>query len=97
MAQHLTKRFVNHRNIRPAAKRVAKLTFHHAERRFDVAALVIVLQKFLALEHEIVKHLAECATYSASSIASERDKGAHSCSARSFSYFTSKHRLKRMS
>lgn len=50
VAQNLTKRFVDHRGIGLAAKRVSELPFHHAERGFDVAALVVMGKKFLLAE-----------------------------------------------
>jgi hypothetical protein len=56
MTENFTKRFVDHRNIGLAAKRMAKLAFHHAERGFNVRPLVVVLQEFLLAEVEIVLH-----------------------------------------
>jgi len=57
MTQYLTKRFVDHRSIRFAAKAVAKLPLHHAESGFDIRPLMIVLQKFGASELKVVVHL----------------------------------------
>jgi hypothetical protein len=44
MTQNLTKRFVDHRDICVAANRVFELAFHHGERGFNVAALVVGLE-----------------------------------------------------
>src|SRR4029077_10234217 len=54
MAEHLTERLVDHRHIGLAAQGVPKLPLHHAKGGFHVAALVVVLQEFLPLEHEVV-------------------------------------------
>lgn len=42
-----------------AAERVTELALHHREGRFDIAALVIMLQEFLTPKHEVVEHLSE--------------------------------------
>ena len=44
MTEHLTKRFVDHRNIGLAAQPVAELPLHHAESRFDIGATMVVVQ-----------------------------------------------------
>jgi hypothetical protein len=44
MTENLTKRFVDHRNVRLAAKRVSELAFHRAKSAVNVAALVATLQ-----------------------------------------------------
>src|ERR1019366_6094635 len=59
MAQHLTKRFVDHRGIGLAAQGVAKLPLHHAKCGLDVRALVVVLQELLFAKHEVMEHLLE--------------------------------------
>ena len=42
VTENLTKRFVDHRRLRLASQTVAKFPLHHAERRFDIGALVVV-------------------------------------------------------
>jgi hypothetical protein len=66
MTEHFAQSFVHHRNIGLAAERVAKLPFHHRERGFNIAALVVSLQELLATEHEVVVHVAERAADPAS-------------------------------
>src|ERR1700734_3786615 len=56
MTENFAERFVDHRNVGLRPKRVSELTFHHRKRGFNVAALVIVRQKFLLAEVEIVVH-----------------------------------------
>lgn len=43
MAQHLAQRFIHLSRIRLGAQRIPELALNHAERRLDVAALVVVL------------------------------------------------------
>src|SRR2546426_9429199 len=74
MTKHLTKSLVDHRSIRPAPQRVAKLAFHHTEGAFDVRPLVIVLKECLALKHEKVKQLLPESAFSSAVIDTERDK-----------------------
>lgn len=57
MTENLTKRLVDHRGIRLAAKAITKFPLNHAESGFDIRPLVIVLQKLRALELEVVVHL----------------------------------------
>lgn len=42
MTQHLTKRFVDHSNVRLGPQAVPKLALHHGERGFDVRPLVVI-------------------------------------------------------
>jgi len=56
MAQHFAECFVNLRRGALASQTLAKLSFDHAESRFDVASLVIVGQEFGAFEVIEVKH-----------------------------------------
>src|SRR5688572_11004262 len=58
MAEDFAKGFIPHRNVRLAAKRIAELPLDHTERRFDVGAKVVVLQKLFPFEAEIMKHFA---------------------------------------
>src|ERR1035438_3319660 len=74
MAQHLAKRFVDHRRVSLAAKRVSKLALHHAERGFDVGALVVVLQELVLAEHEVMEHLLERSARLARRRTLERDE-----------------------
>jgi hypothetical protein len=57
VTENFTKRFVDHRGIAFAAKRISKLAFHHTERRFGVRTLVVVLQELVLAEHEVMKDL----------------------------------------
>ena len=57
MRQNLTERLVGLRGLRATAKRVAKLCLDHAECRFDVAALVVLLHEPLMIEFIVVVHL----------------------------------------
>lgn len=57
MAQNLAEHFVFHRHIGFASNRIAELGFEHAERAFDIRAIVIKLQKLFSFELEVVKHL----------------------------------------
>jgi hypothetical protein len=43
VTEHLAQSLVDHSNVGLASQRIAELAFHHAESRFDVAALVVVL------------------------------------------------------
>src|ERR1017187_337268 len=74
MEQHLAKRFVDHRRVSLAAKRVSKLALHHAERGFDVGALVVVLQELVLAEHEVMEHLLERSARLARRRTLERDE-----------------------
>src|SRR5205807_1146028 len=66
MTEHLTKRFVDHRNIRLAPQVVSEFPFNHAESGLRIAALVVVLQKLIPFELEVMKHLFIGSTDSAS-------------------------------
>ncbi len=53
MTENFAERFVDHRNASLTAKAVSEFTLHHAERRFDVGTLVVVLQELIAPELEV--------------------------------------------
>ncbi|MGI8918163.1 MAG: hypothetical protein ACR2H6_06130 [Pyrinomonadaceae bacterium] len=58
---HLTKSLIDLRGFGLAAQRVAKLCLDHAERRFDVASLVVALHEPFRVVSEQVKHLFQMA------------------------------------
>jgi len=58
VAQHLAQHLVVLRGRALGPQRIPELALDHAERRFDVAALVVVVQELIALEHVVVVHLA---------------------------------------
>src|SRR5208283_4447763 len=74
MTQDFTKRLVDHRGIGLAAERITEFPFHHGERGFDVRALVIMGQKFLFSEREIVVHLLPRPAAIAAIVGLERDE-----------------------
>src|SRR5437667_10362116 len=74
MTEHLTKRFVDHRGIRLAPERIAKLPLEHGKGAFDVRPLVVMLQKLISLEHEIVVHLLPQSAAFPGNVAAERNK-----------------------
>src|SRR6185437_5485645 len=74
MTKHLAKRFVDHRNIRLAAERIAKLPLHHAESGLYIRTLMVVLDELIAAEHEVVKHLLPCPTNATSRVGFECDE-----------------------
>jgi len=57
MAEHLAECFVNLCRLCPATQSVAELRLYHAERGFNVAALVIILHEPLLIVREVVIHL----------------------------------------
>ncbi len=57
VAEHLTECFIDHRRVRLAAQGIPKLALQHAEGRFRVGTLVIVLQKLFPFVHEVMEHL----------------------------------------
>jgi len=57
MTENLTERFVDHRGIALAPKRVSEFSLHHRERRFNVRPLVVMLHKLVSPELEVMKHL----------------------------------------
>src|SRR5579872_1209177 len=57
VAEDLCQNFVGLGNRRLGTDTAAELSFNHVERRFDVRAPMVVLQKFVALELVVVKHL----------------------------------------
>lgn len=74
MAQHFAQRLVDHRNVSLAAQAIAKLPLHHTERGFDVRAGMVMGQKFLTLEHEVMEHLSERSASRSRCRTLERDK-----------------------
>jgi len=74
MTENFAERFVDHRNIGLAAKAISELTLHHGERGLDVAALVIVLQKLIAPELEVMIHPLPRPTAIPPMMGSERDE-----------------------
>jgi plasmid stabilization system protein ParE len=75
VAEHLAKCFVDHRNVSLAANRISELAFHHGERKFNVAALVVVLQELFSVVHEVVEHALIGPTDRTSRIGLERNEG----------------------
>lgn len=57
VAEHLRQRLVLLCRIGLGAERVAEFPLDHTEGRLDVAALVVVREKFLAPVHEVPVHL----------------------------------------
>lgn len=57
MTQNFTQDLVGHGGIGFRANRIAELAFHHRERGFHVAPLVVVLQELLLAEIKVVIHL----------------------------------------
>ncbi len=74
MTENFTKRFIEESGISLASERVTEFPLHHAEGRFNIGALVVVLQIFFSLEHEVVKHLLPQRGSFAGCIALESDK-----------------------
>src|ERR1051326_6278571 len=56
MTEHLTKRFIDHRNVRLAPQAIAELAFHHAKGGLDIGALVVVAQELIPPILEVMKH-----------------------------------------
>lgn len=75
MAQNLTKGFVHHRRGRLAPQGIAKLALQHAEGRFHVAPLVVVLKEFLPLVHEVSEHLLQQDRCLSSGVPFKSDEG----------------------
>jgi hypothetical protein len=75
MTQNLTQSLVNHRHVGLAAETVPKLPLHHAEGRFDVRALVVVLQKLGLSKLKVVVHLPPGFATNPDAIGLESDKG----------------------
>jgi len=76
MAKELQENFVLHGYVGSTANAVAELRFDHAERRLDQRPLVIELQKIIATELEIGKHLLpERSRFSRHAVDLERDEG----------------------
>jgi hypothetical protein len=73
MTENFAECFIDHRNIGLTSQTVAKFTFHHGERGFNIAPLVIMGHKVLSLELEIVKHLFPSSAASAFVMRSKRD------------------------
>ena len=57
MTENFAKRFVDHRDVSFAPQAVAELALHHGECGFHIRALVVVLQKLLLPEIEVVIHI----------------------------------------
>ena len=57
MTEYLAERLVDLRGFRFASQAVSKLRFDHAERGFNVAPLVVLLEEPLLVEFVIVIHL----------------------------------------
>jgi hypothetical protein len=57
MAQNLTQNLIHHRGIALAANPIPKLPLHHRESGFYIAPLVVVGEKIIAPELEVVEHL----------------------------------------
>ena len=74
VAEHFAQRLVDHRNVRLAAKPVSEFPFHHGERRFYVAPLVVVLQELRPLELEVMIHLLPRSPAVSSVVRSEGDE-----------------------
>src|ERR1039457_5991521 len=74
MTEHLTERFVDHRNIGLAAKGVPEFTLHHAEGGFDIRPPMVVVEKLIPLEHEVMEHLRKGSASGSGCRPLERDK-----------------------
>jgi hypothetical protein len=57
VTKNFTKGFVSLRDLGLASQAVAKLRLDHTESRFNVAALMVLLEKPLLIETEVVVHL----------------------------------------
>ena len=57
MTENFAERFVEHRNVSLAPQAVSELPFHHGECGLYVTALMVMLQKLIAPELEVVVHL----------------------------------------
>ena len=81
MTENLTKRFIHLRCFGLASKAVSELRLDHAERGFNVAALVILLQEPRLIELKIVVHappqIASCLFLTAAVCHALRAKSAH--------------------
>jgi len=79
VTQNLAKRLVKRSSIRLRPQGVSEFPLQHAERGFDVAPLVVMRQKFIPLEHEVMEHLLPKTALLAGgfqvSVTPERDKG----------------------
>jgi hypothetical protein len=65
MAKDFAEDFVDHRRRVLAHDGIAEFPLDGRERRFDVASLVVVLQKLLLVELEVLEGFLECPTYCA--------------------------------
>jgi len=74
MTEHLAQRLVDHRHVGLTPKAISKLPLHHTESGLHIATLVVVLQELIALEHEVVVHLAPRSTPIASVMGREGDE-----------------------
>src|SRR2546428_13932867 len=57
VAEHLTQRLVDHRNLSLASQRISKLAFDHAKCGFDVRSLVVMSKELCRLELKVEVHL----------------------------------------
>ena len=57
MTKNFTENFIGHGDVSLAPNMVPELRLDHAESALDVGPLMIVLEEFLSIEGEIVKHL----------------------------------------
>ena len=74
VAEHFAQGLVDHSYVRLAAKAISEFPFHHAKRRFDVAAFVVVLQELRAPERKVMVHLLPRSPAVASVMGCEGDK-----------------------
>jgi len=74
VTEHFAQRLVNHRNVRLAPQPVSEFPFDHAERGFNIAALMVVLQELCALELEVVIHPAPYSSAVSTVMGCEGDK-----------------------
>src|SRR5579859_3157214 len=75
VAQELAQDFIFHGGVRLAPNVVPELCLDHAERRFDVAPLVIVLEEFFPMEAVVVEHPVPDAIAVGAAVHLERDVG----------------------
>lgn len=72
MSDYFTKNFVDLRHIGLAPNRIAKLRLYHRKSAFHIRPLVIVLEKGILVEREVMKHLLEDAADATSGVALEQ-------------------------
>ena len=74
MTKNLTESFVDHRDIGLASQAVTELSLHHAEGRFDVGPLMVVLQEVVAPELKVVEHFRPCSPARSHTVRFESDE-----------------------